>query len=236
MIIPYNGTEVEFKIPDGYKNIALNISGGADGAIILYTLAKYITENNIDITVDIYTMSTEDRHRWHSKFSNAQIDFVSRKFLHKAERNFLRHHIILNGWERDNGEYRTRIADLQKEHYKQGYIDLVVNGKTAIPVEDIIVDGINLTQLPHHYTDRHGYKHPEFWKYGGDPDMPQGYSPFVNQDKRFIAYLYDYFDIRDEYFSLTRSCETFDLELIDNNIHCGECWDCLERKWAFGEM
>jgi hypothetical protein len=56
-------------------------------------------------------------------------------------------------------------------------------------------------------------------------------SPFININKKEIAKLYKVLDI--EYlYSMTRSCES--LTVLD--AHCGECWWCKERVWAFGKL
>jgi hypothetical protein len=62
----------------------------------------------------------------------------------------------------------------------------------------------------------------------------------ANVDKKFISFLYTYFNVND-LFDLTRSCEAVpDLEFGFNpdfeKLPCGTCWWCLERKWAFGRF
>ena len=53
--------------------------------------------------------------------------------------------------------------------------------------------------------------------------------PFLGMDKKDIARLYEEEGILDDLFPLTRSCENDDT--LD--YHCGYCWWCDERKWAF---
>lgn len=57
------------------------------------------------------------------------------------------------------------------------------------------------------------------------------YAPFANINKKKIAELYKELDI-EELYSYTRSCES--LTLIGG--HCGKCWWCKERIWAFGKL
>ena len=61
--------------------------------------------------------------------------------------------------------------------------------------------------------------------------------PFCNLDKRVIYEYYVRYNLVDSLFSLTRSCENEQEKLIDpnNETHCGKCWWCLERHWAFGK-
>ena len=58
---------------------------------------------------------------------------------------------------------------------------------------------------------------------------------FINVDKMFISGMYDYFDIHDELFPLTRSREGLAHETDNFTQPCEKCWWCRERKWVFGE-
>jgi hypothetical protein len=58
------------------------------------------------------------------------------------------------------------------------------------------------------------------------------YKPFFNITKKNIAELYQEHGLLDSLFPLTRSCE-------DRNFlqgHCGKCWWCEERLWAFERL
>ena len=57
------------------------------------------------------------------------------------------------------------------------------------------------------------------------------------------AHVYKHCDLTDALFTHTRSCEwhegfEFNGKLVPNpeDEHCGECWWCQERKWAFGRL
>ena len=56
------------------------------------------------------------------------------------------------------------------------------------------------------------------------------YCPFINHDKKYIAELYNTYKLED-LFELTNSCES--TETIKG--HCGGCWWCKERFWAFNK-
>lgn len=58
------------------------------------------------------------------------------------------------------------------------------------------------------------------------------YKPFVNLNKKDIAEMYRALGVEEQLFKVTRSCET--PEHIGS--HCGVCWWCDERKWAFGYL
>jgi hypothetical protein len=60
----------------------------------------------------------------------------------------------------------------------------------------------------------------------------RAYIPLYNHNKKDIAKLYNYFDLEQRLLPVTRSCEN------DNHTdgHCGTCWWCHERVWAFGNL
>ena len=46
--------------------------------------------------------------------------------------------------------------------------------------------------------------------------------------------LYDKYNLTYTLFPITRSCEGSDYETGNYTFHCGKCWWCEERMWAFG--
>lgn len=59
--------------------------------------------------------------------------------------------------------------------------------------------------------------------------------PWVNENKKKIAEIYDYLNLMEELFPLTLSCTNSDKN-YDPLIHCDNCWWCKERKWGFGKL
>lgn len=57
---------------------------------------------------------------------------------------------------------------------------------------------------------------------------PGWYGPLKNIDKKQVAELYKRYNIED-LFDYTRSC-------VMQSDHCGHCWWCHERMWAFGRL
>ncbi len=58
------------------------------------------------------------------------------------------------------------------------------------------------------------------------------YVPFANLNKKNIAGIYKELGVEKSLFIKTRSCETED----HYPGHCGKCWWCHERLWAFGYL
>jgi 7-cyano-7-deazaguanine synthase in queuosine biosynthesis len=217
--------EINFFIPDQYKSIAVNCSGGADSSILLYTIVKFLEENNRnDTKVSVLTCANDRKGRWNAKHASSVINFI----IEKTKTRLINSHFV----------YYRDVQDVKYFHevefglFKNKKIDLVISGVTANPTEEAIVENINkeLVNLKDEaLLDRNGTNH-ETWNHNNDANW---YTPFVNVDKRFISHLYSYFNVED-LFSLTRSCEDFNAENTNNYTEpCGKCWWCLERKWAF---
>ena len=60
----------------------------------------------------------------------------------------------------------------------------------------------------------------------------RAYSPLINHNKKSVAKLYKALGVLDTLYPVTRSCETDE----HPGSHCGKCWWCGERKWAFGYL
>jgi len=66
---------------------------------------------------------------------------------------------------------------------------------------------------------------------------PEGtHFPWKNFTKKDLANLYEVHDLLDTLFPLTRSCEGEAEETMNFTKHCGRCWWCQERMWAFGKL
>lgn len=62
------------------------------------------------------------------------------------------------------------------------------------------------------------------------------YMPFARSDKRTVFNLYKYYGLLDTLYPITWSCENNDQITKENPEHCGVCYFCLERLYAFGKI
>jgi len=60
-------------------------------------------------------------------------------------------------------------------------------------------------------------------------DSPNVFQPFFDMTKDQIIQLY-YDEEIEELLTLTHTCTE------QNRGHCGQCWQCTERKWAFSQL
>ena len=85
MLLKLDNQEVDFFIPEKYKKIAVNCSGGADSSILLYLLVKYLEENNRhDTKITVLTCAHDFKGRWNARNSTAVINFT----IEKTKTNF----------------------------------------------------------------------------------------------------------------------------------------------------
>lgn len=228
MLIKADNQEVEFYIPEKYKKIAINCSGGADSSILLYMTIKFLIDNNrTDTKVCVLTCSNDLKGRWNSKNATKVIDFV----IESTKTNFIDKHI---SYYRDlqKTEY---FHEVEFDLFKNNKIDIILSGVTANPPVDSMVTNIQneVINLSHEALQERNSKLQPVWY---EQQNGTWYNPFINVDKKMIAAIYDFYNVTDTLLPLTRSCESIEEDKEKYNEPCGTCWWCLERKWAFGKF
>lgn len=226
-----SGQQIDFDIPEKYKKIGVNCSGGADSSILLLMVVQYLIDNNrTDTTVSVSTCSNDKKGRWNGRRAADVVEYVINKTKFQ---NFDLHYT----YYRDVQDEKY-FHEVERKLFSDNRVDLFVSGITCNPPlgstatnirgEEIILSD---DMLP----SRTGTDH-QIWYHTNDNAF---YTPFANIDKRFVASMYDKYDAND-LFDMTRSCESIPDENEDRSIFeknaCGECWWCLERKWAFGRF
>jgi 7-cyano-7-deazaguanine synthase in queuosine biosynthesis len=220
------GQSINFHINPSHKRILLNLSGGADSALVFYLLVKYLIENERhDTTIGCLTLAFHKRYRWQARRSANIIEYMISKFNYY---NILNHHTVYGEDYHD-----SHLHKYHKEVFERNEYDMLIGGNTANPRFDVDIElkngeHINLwkdcdpmigcrneTNIPD-TIDRYGKPY---------------YSPFANVDKRFVASVYKQFDL-DDLLQETRSCCT---NMPDYEEPCGYCWSCGERKLIWGD-
>jgi hypothetical protein len=194
------------------NRVGIRISGGADSAILAYMLAVYKRDYRPHLALHPITC-INDQKPYQEIFAKR----VLLKITELTGMEFDEHFV-----ENVNGDrYREDQGVFQENLYKEKKIDIHYMGETMNPPIEVEVD----------------------WKFNGGGrdnsrdeksetlDSVVTRKPFRNLDKKGIAELYQYFNVLDTLFPLTRSCE---IHTLDFSKHCDHCWFCLERKWGFG--
>jgi len=208
-IMEINLCGVDIPLPDG--KYAINVSGGADSALLLYILMTY-TQHDVII----------------STMADDQLDLINTIAASRVVNKV----VELTG----NFNVEHSITYVQQYNHRQSLIDdenikVYYAGITSNPPDDISIGfsdeyiGAGET-LGLGESDRSPNVVRDIWVRGGDVCIP-----FFNVDKKKIAEIYDYLGITEALLPMTVSCT-----VNTDDTHCGECWWCEERKWAFGRL
>lgn len=225
-----------------YKDgpIGVGISGGADSAILLYILMS-----NVKHTIHIYNMWTTKRKNVFGKYVDSVVETCSRL---TGNTNYVVHKVQSEPDESIEFYFNMLTTSLDKKE-----IDIVYLGITKFPPKEVYLKFP--TQQPDWHNDFRSsdITHPLFGlnvpldraedfaevplTIDGKPTNSlvldtRAYIPLFNHNKKDIAKLYKHFDLEKLLLPATRSCENDS----HPDSHCGSCWWCHERIWAFGGL
>ena len=229
-----DGQSVNFQIPEEYKKILVNVSGGVDSALALYLTVKYIKNNNLDVEINAMTCANSAKGNWNARKA---ADVIHTVITRTGYTNFNMHYSFYR--DEQEGHYFEQV---QKQLLANGIFDFFIHGTTANPgpviVKNIRGRPVNLAKdaLP----DRDLKNYDVLSRKTVNGKTFGLMSPWYNVNKKFIAAQYKKFNLLDDLLPLTRSCENRPAKpvIIDQfeTEPCGKCWWCLEKKWAFGHF
>jgi len=214
------GQIVTFCIPSPHTKICCNLSGGADSAILAYMVVDYCEKYIPEAEINFITIANPIKGWYHGAWANKVVD----KILHMTNTMMIKSHTI---FYRDD-QRREEISQIENDYFDKNiatYFLNAVNQNPPLEIEDLL-------------EGRFEARDPDKIKIE-DEIYESGFTrrrPFFNCDKRMIKYLYESYQILDELFPYTRSCELPADKGSDGITHCGECWWCRERMWAFGRL
>jgi 7-cyano-7-deazaguanine synthase in queuosine biosynthesis len=189
------------------KQLVAIVSGGVDSALLLYYLL--ISKRK----VNVYTTASEK-----TLYKNAVTAAnVVRKCM-EITNNYQVNHIISY---QPNGSIEWIFKPLVPLLNNNTY-DSVYTGITANPPEGTIP----------FESGQEKERDPTVIK--NVKPNPYVIQPFINHDKKWIAEMYKKHNLMETLFPVTRSCEHQADQPNDPGFdHCGKCWWCKEREWAF---
>jgi 7-cyano-7-deazaguanine synthase in queuosine biosynthesis len=187
--------------------IGISMSGGADSSILFYILMKYAPG-----PINVFSCGNGRTNNQEVEGAVRVINYVMKK-IERYDVTFHAH------WEKHKLVHNTFNEDM----IRKVNVSIMYAGFTT-PPPDGAIEGFDVEAC---YGGKYepGVTYPNYVRDG------KIYMPFANIDKRGIAGLYKELDVKDLY-SVTRSCES--LTLLGG--HCGKCWWCKERVWAFGKL
>jgi len=195
---------------DIHDNAGIMLSGGADSAVLFYILMKYSKT-----PIKVYTLASAEKFRANIDVTKRLIDYCMREFDVKQ----LVHHIQYEPAQTEQVLFRDAVKDVTEQKIKVLYTAI-----TKCPPREV-TDGFKEKNTVAEERDP-SKQHPEYIF------ARKIYRPFYNLDKADIKNLYDELGILDTVFPLSRSCESLEID----TGHCGKCWWCEERQWAFGRL
>lgn len=197
--------DVDFDLPN--SPVGVLCSGGADSSLILYLLMKHSNQQ-----LHVLTMANRKKHFTNAIVVSKVIDWC----MKKTNNNNIVHTVKYVDEQTDE-----QLQQLTIQHLK--VFRTIYIGDTCYPPEDIHDEFVQNTGDSFNKLEDRKPNKNRATKAGPI------YVPFTNYNKRKIAEIYEHLDIM-ELADITRSCETF--EDIGTK-HCGNCWWCKEREWAF---
>lgn len=198
-------------LPQSAKQIGIKISGGADSAIVCYALAKYIHDSATDHKIVPITVNHSGKS-YQLEFAKRIVEFCKSRFGDI----FLEHQ---DAWCETGDEYVTTQDSLVNSLYRNNEIQCHFVGITQNPPTEVM--------------DIIGHNGPADNR-SADINRPitrgTAYFPLINTNKQGVCDWYKHYEVLDDLFPLTRSCENF---TKDFKKHCRQCWFCKERYWGF---
>lgn len=212
-----HGQQVELFVQEGHKNILCTLSGGADSSFLAWWLVTYCQEHIPDAQIHFATLAYP-RKKWsHAKTATRVLMGIVE---HTGSTQVADHLIFYR--EKQTPEI---IQAVEKDYVARGLATQIYGATTQNPDVEELNDDDRA-----HYRDA-GHNIPLFKENSVMGNNATWHYPFAKVDKRMIAHLYEVNDLG-WLFDLTRSCE----KPYVNEGHCGECWWCRERKWAFNRI
>lgn len=239
--------------------LAVKLSGGADSSIIYYTLCKEMQELGIDVPLYVVTLDVETKD-WYSHYAKKVIDYTEEKTGIRPKEHLINY--LSLPWTVPDYEVAQEINLSKLINTKQ--INVYYGGLTQNPARRNMAKawnnkGMKMESYWEAYNlckegadpDRNNNSTKQTIGYGRSLNQNHnepflGVLPFVQKDKRDgTAALYKTMGVTNELLPLTYSCEEdrqtqkIKLDIVDGYqeySHCGKCWFCLERSYAFGRL
>tara|TARA_B100000686_G_C16780796_1_gene971717 strand:+ start:1671 stop:2468 length:798 start_codon:yes stop_codon:yes gene_type:complete len=203
------------------RTIGVWMSGGADSSLTTWLLCKYIKDHNLPIKV-LPTSVRRGRPN-NPIYAGNVIDFIQEDLQFELEP-----HIVYYPPKNDPHQLEIQeFEDRNVEHFEKDMIQINYSGITSNPP----VDDITIERNKERTRDLEKIK-PIMYEAPNRAFI----ECFSNVNKKFMAMLYAEYNLTDRLYPITYSCEG---TVEDNKWytrHCGKCWWCKERVWAFGRI
>ena len=242
--IMFEHLEKEYDVTNKKVTVGMKLSGGADSAIVYYALCKRY-EKNDNVNIVVLSLDTS-RKCFYSRHAKKVIDIVG-----KMTGKYPVEHMIkyIEHWPDggDSSPYSLGQDELFNKATEKYNVKYCYTGLTKNPDIDDMIEyfeknhekhGLDLKRILKAIAKRDSSRDQDLGLY-------DGYRPFGNSDKLAVSAQYRYYEnlgipLLDELFHNTDSCEEHDRHLDigedEDPVHCGHCWFCAERWYAFDRI
>ena len=219
VIMKYDKSENHYQ--KKVKVIGQWMSGGADSSMLAFLLCKKIKDENLD--VEFQPLSVRRGRPNNPMYAGGVIDFIEEYLNVKVRDHIVYYPDISDVHQREIKEFMDRDTD----NFNNGIVDIMYSGITSNPPINDKTISQNKERNRDETSDRPLVSATSF-RYFMDP--------FYKINKKHIKELYDMFNLTDSLYPITFSCEGTAEDTKTHTKHCGKCWWCEERMWAFGRL
>lgn len=224
---------------DSYTRIGIKLSGGADSAMVYYMVCDHYRDRP-DIKLYAITLSTSGKP-YYADFAKQVIEVVGTLTGRYPEQHFTKF-IDHNDWG-NSGPYDRGQEDLVDEVVEKVRPDIIYSGLTQNPDPDHMRNYLLQNLLRFSLDEKEVLQHLGARDKSRDPEnfnLTAAYArnkPFITGDKRAVAEEYNRYELMDTLYPFTFSCEGLSrYDGVAHTKHCGCCFFCLERYYAFGRI
>lgn len=226
-------------LPEGKHNVVVLLSGGADSSIVYYAVCNKFKNRN-DINVIVLTLDTDYKDQYVTGAKRIieivgkltgkyPIEHITDKIPHNNTTYVTHQNVLIRKAKHKYGLITKQYSGLSlnppvddmykffEENYKKFNLDLEIVKRYLYNARD---------------ESRDNFKEKD-WNNFDISGMP-----FLKLDKKSSAAAYNYYRMMNKLYPYTFSCEQPPYKFDKNGlpIHCGYCFFCLERWYAFGRI
>lgn len=224
------------------KNIAVRLSGGPDSSIIYHAVCDFYKDDP-DARIYPYTLSTPLRPHSGPKASKV-VDIVGELTGVIPATHYIRWHAehnqnndrSTNSVEYTKGQDDLGNLILSKHRIDIHYSGLSMNCSTDDLIKTIGLYGLNEKECMYSILTRDDSRDVATEDVLIETNGRFMCLPFAHTDKLSVRETFDEYGVTDSLFPHTWSCEHNSQKDIDDPVHCGKCYFCLERIYAFGRL
>jgi len=240
----YNGREVifidyeydqiaSFSLPDGL--IGISVSGGLDSTTLLYAICQYITDLDLEEKIEILPLHIVDKYLSNSLAITQQIvkDTMERYpnvKIKELEVGFYDGGMfkIVSDDERKFRKSSTSRKFYKKMNDKHNNLKFIMKALTAAPSYKITKNW--KCSVPQNRANK------LFSIDVYNEDSVHIFRPFVFCDKKIVFNIFNYLNLPKKYLTDTWSCTMYEDRTKNFTEPCKMCYNCHEKKWAFGQF